>query len=193
MKLDLQTRDLKSGERSPKTFESVEDAKKWLADRPKYTEVLGVASQHVPAEVNNELRAAMRPLDAEEKLLEQQLVAAEDAAAEKRAEERRKRELAEAEKQQEELKNADPNRPMEVRYLYNRGVQLVEQGDTREINDDVKRAVAAWIDERNEWVASRDQIVGDARLQVWPGPLPAGKSERIITGSFVPVAAPKKS
>jgi len=192
MKIDLQTRDLKSGERAAKTFESADAAKKWLLDRPKYTEVLGLATDHIPAETSNELRAAMRPLDAEEKLLEAQLAAAEDAAAEKRAIERQKKELAEAEKQRAELKDADPNRPLDLRYLHNRGIALVEQDDTRAISDEVKEAVAAWINERNEWVASRDQIVGDARIQVWPGPLPAGKTERIITGSFVPVTAPKK-
>jgi flagellar biosynthesis GTPase FlhF len=192
MKLDLQLRDLKSGNRSPKTFESVDEARKWLVERPKYTEVLGIASHHVPAEVSNELRAAMRPLDAEEKLLEGQLAAAEDEAAEKRAAERRQRELAEAEKHRAELKDADPNRPMDLRYLYNKGVALVEQDDTRVISDEVKEAVAAWINERNEWVASRGQVVGDARIQVWPGPLPAGKTERVITGSFIPVTAPKK-
>ncbi len=192
MKIDLQTRDLKSGERAAKTFESADAAKKWLLDRPKYTEVLGLATDHIPTGTGTELGAAMRPLDAEEKLLEAQLAAAEDAAAEKRAIERQKKELAEAEKQRAELKDADPNRPLDLRYLHNRGIALVEQDDTRAISDEVKEAVAAWINERNEWVASRDQIVGDARIQVWPGPLPAGKTERIITGSFVPVTAPKK-
>lgn len=192
MKLDLQIRDLKSGTRSPKTFESAEEAKKWLVDRPKYIEVLGVASHQVPPHVNNELRAAVRPLDPEEKLLERQLAAAEDAAAEQRAEERRKKELAEAERHRATLKDADPNRPMDLRYLYNRGIALVEQDDTRTISDEAKEAVSAWIAERNEWVASREQIVGDARIQVWPGPLPAGKTERVISGSFIPVVAPKK-
>jgi flagellar motility protein MotE (MotC chaperone) len=192
MKLDLQVRDLKTGERAPKSFESVEEAKKWLADRPKYAEVLGVASHHIPPEVNDELRAAMRPLDAEEKILEQQLAATERADIEKRAEERRKKEQAEADKHRADMKNADPNRPLEIRYVYNRGVQAVDPEDTRAISDEVKAAIKAWVDERNEWVESRNQVVGDARITVWPGPIPAGKTERIITGSFVPVTAPAK-
>ncbi len=192
MKLDLQTRDLKSGNRSPKTFESVDAAKAWLADRPKFTEVLGIASHHVPPEVSNELKQCSRPLDEEEKLLARELSAAEEVAMKKRAEERMKKELAEAEKQRADMKDADPNRPMDVRYTYSDGLTVASPLDTRTISDEAREAVAAWVAERNTWVESRNQVVGDAKLQIHNGPLPEGKTERIITGTFIPVAAPLK-
>ena len=34
------------------------------------------------------------------------------------------------------------------------------------------------------------QVVGEAKLSVYPGTLPKGKTERIITGSFIPVSGP---
>jgi hypothetical protein len=193
MKLDLQVRDLNTGERSPRTFESPEQAKRWLVERPKNLEVLGIASHHVPGEVSNELRLAMRPLDAEEKLLVAELAAAEEQAATKRAEERRQHELAEAARHRETQKHADPGRPMDLRYLYDRGLMLVDADDEREITALARDAAMAWVSERDEWVASRNQVVGDARIQVWPGELPAGKTERVVSGTFIPVSAPKRS
>ena len=171
MKLDLQIRDLKSGNRAPKAFDSVDAAKAWLKDRPKFSEVLGIASHHVPPEVSNELKQSSRPLDEEEKLLVRELDAAEEAAMRKRAEERMKKELAEAEKQRTEMKDADPNRPL---------------------TDEARKAAEEWVAERNTWVEGRNQVVGDAKLQIYPGPLPEGVTERIVTGTLIPVTAPKK-
>ena len=70
MKFDLQTRDLKTGSTSPKTFESVEEGLTWLKDRPKYVDVMGIASHHVPLDISDQLKAAMGPLDYEEKALD---------------------------------------------------------------------------------------------------------------------------
>lgn len=192
MKLDLQIRDLKSGNRSPKPFDSVDAAKAWLKDRPKFTEVLGIASHHVPPEVSSELKECSRPLDPEEKLMVQQLDAAEESAMRKRAEERMKKELAEADKQRSEMKDADPNRPMDVRFTFNAGLSVANAMDSREITEEVRAAVMEWVAERNTWVESRNQVVGDAKLQIYPGPLPDGVTERIVTGTFIPVTAPKK-
>lgn len=192
MKLDLQIRDLKSGNRSPKPFDSVDAAKAWLKDRPKFTEVLGIASHHVPPEVSNELKACSRPLDEEEKLLVRELDAAEEAAMKKRAEERMKKELAEAEKQRKDLKDADPNRPMDVRYTYSDGLTNANSMDPREITDAIREAADAWVAERNTWVESRNQVVGDAKLQIYPNELPDGVTERIVSGTFIPVTAPAK-
>jgi hypothetical protein len=49
--------------------------------------------------------------------------------------------------------------------------------------------VLAWVHERTEWVTGRGQIVGEAKVTVYPGPVPP-KAERIVVGSFVPVSAP---
>jgi hypothetical protein len=192
MKLDLQVRDLKSGNRFPKPFASVEEAAAWLKERPKFTEVLGIASHHVPAETSAELKACCRPLDAEEQLLCSELDAAEVAAARKRAEERMRKEAAEAEAQRKEMANADPNRPMDLRYTFDTGLAVADPMDGRPISDEVRAVVVAWIEERNSWVESRNQVVGEAKLSVYPAAIPAGQSERIIAGSFIPVTGPPK-
>ena len=62
-KTDLQVRDLSTGERGTKTFESEEAATAWLKERPTGTEVLGVANFDVDREVSDRLKGAMRPLD----------------------------------------------------------------------------------------------------------------------------------
>lgn len=85
MKFDLQTRDLKTGNTSPKTFESVEEGLTWLKDRPKYVDVMGIASHHVPPDVSDQLKATMRPLDDEEKALDAKHKAAREQATEKAA------------------------------------------------------------------------------------------------------------
>jgi hypothetical protein len=193
VKLDLQVRDLQSGDRSQKMFESADDAKVWLKDRPKFTEVLGVASHNVARDVSDALKACLRPLDEEEKLLVRQLDAAADDLLREAAKARRKKELAEVEKHRAELVNADPNRPLELRFVFNRGVANAIPGDPRDPTEEAIAAVMEWVEERNEWVRGRGQVVGDAKLQVWPGPIPEGKGDkRVISGSFIPVTAPAK-
>ena len=78
MNFDLQTRDLKTGNTSSKTFESVEESLTWLKDRPNYVDVMGIASHHVPLDISEQLKAAMRPLDDEEKALDATHKAARD-------------------------------------------------------------------------------------------------------------------
>ncbi len=43
--------------------------------------------------------------------------------------------------------------------------------------------------ERQEWVKSRGQIVGEATVTVWPAEMPEGTTERVQSGTFVPVTA----
>jgi hypothetical protein len=93
----------------------------------------------------------------------------------------------------EKLKNADPNRPMELRYRYDSGIAPVDPEDTRPISDELREAVLAWVNERTEWVAERGQIVGEAKLMVWPGTLPKPGASRVQGGSFIPLTAPAKS
>jgi hypothetical protein len=193
MKFDLQLRNLQTGDRSTKTFETVDEAKAWLTERPKFIEVLGVASHHVSREISNDLRSVVRPLDAEEELLERQLEQALQDVARERAETRKKKEMEDAERHKKEMASADPNRPMDIRYLHNRDLALVDPADDRAITDLAREAVQAWIAERNTWVEGRGQIVGDANVKVWPGDIPVDEDqERVITGTFVPVTAPAK-
>ena len=192
MKFDLQLRDLSTGKTFQKTFESVEEGKQWLRQRPQGIDVLGVASHHVPKDVSNELRAAMRPLDDAERTMDQKREEERDAAVQKAAEERRQREAAEAARHAAAIATADPNRPMQLRWRFNTGLALIDPADPRPITDEARAAVDAWIAERNEWVKSRGQVVGDASIEVWPGPIPEGKgAERVISGTFIPVSAPK--
>ena len=62
MKLDLQLRDLKTGNTEQKAFESEDDALVWLKKRPQFTAVLGVASHHVPKELNLRLKEGCQEL-----------------------------------------------------------------------------------------------------------------------------------
>src|SRR4051812_33889977 len=118
-KLDLRTRDLHTGVSSLVSLDGEEAAIAWLKARPPFVEVLGVATQGLAAEVDARLRAALRPLDPEERAQEQRLDAAIQAVARERDEEKRKHELAAAEAHKIALRGADPNRLMEVHWTYN--------------------------------------------------------------------------
>jgi hypothetical protein len=191
--IDLQVRDLHTGVSSLKSFPSEAEAASWLAERPRFIEVLGVATPGVPAEVNGRLREALRPLDDEEKALEQRLEAVIQAVVREREEEQQKQAAAAAEAHRAAMRTADPNRPMEVHWTYDKGMSLVDPADPREITAEAREAVMAWIRERDEWVESRGQMVGDAKVTVWPGPLPAAaRDERVKGGTFLPVTAPAK-
>ncbi|RLB48302.1 MAG: hypothetical protein DRI90_25505 [Deltaproteobacteria bacterium] len=192
MKLDLYIRNLQTGDREQKVFESEQEALEYLKNRPKFAEVLGVASDDVPPELNDQLRAATRPLDEEEKLLDRQRTAALEDEARKRAQKEQKRAVEEAAKHRDEIANADPNRPLEIRYRFNEGLSVADPVDTRTITDEARAAMMAWIEERNSWVASRGNVVGEAKVSVYPGPLPDRVTERVDVGTFIPVTAPKK-
>jgi hypothetical protein len=192
MKIDLQLRDLNSGETSRKTFESAEEAKAWLSARPKFTEVLGLAGEGIPTEVNDALKASRRELDDDEKKLVADLDAALITARKKAAEARQREEAAVVAKHDAEMANLTPEAPMKLRFLHNRGVTVADNADTRQPGEECLAAVKAWIEERNSWVEGRGQIVGDANLQVYPAALPEGVEDRIISGTFIPVTAPAK-
>ena len=109
---------------------------------------------------------------------------------ERQVEEQKRTEVAE-QAHAEAIRTADPNRPMEGHYTYNAELTPTDPADTRPISAEVKTAVLAWVAERNEWVESRNQVVGDAKVTVWPGTIPKGQ-ERVQRGTFVPVTAPAK-
>ena len=189
MKLTLRVRNLESGELGVVEFEDESNATVWLRARPRFVEVMGVAHEGVPNEIVNALRAAMRPLDAQESELEKKLGEAQRAAFEKMARARVEKERAEMAAQRGSAGNDDPNRPMEIHWTYDRGMEKQDATDPRPITDAAKTAVLDWIAERDEWVRDRGQIVGDAKVVVHPGEVPKGK-ERVVRGTFMPCTAP---
>lgn len=191
-KITLKLENLKSGEASFREFDTEEATLAFLRERPRFTDVLGVVFEGLTPEQNARLKGAMRPLDDEERAAEEALEKKRDQAAELVAAERRKHEEAARSAHREALKSADPNRPMEIRYLHGKGLSLVDQDDPREIPEEARAAVEAWVAERQEWVADRGQIVAEAKVTVWPGKLPKPTSDRVQGGTFIPVTAPAK-
>jgi len=184
MNVELNVHDLQNDLEGTQTFESVQAAKAWLVDRPKFIQVCGVADREVAQQVGSVLRACMRPLDDEERQLKDQLNAKADEAARQRAKANREEE---AEWHRQQMAAADPNRPIEISYHYDADLRPTDVADTREITPEARQAVLEWIEERNSWVKSRSQIVGVANVKVWPGPVPDGE-ERVVEGTFVPVS-----
>src|SRR5947207_2729559 len=128
-KLDLRVRDLNSGVSSLVSFDTEQAATHWLVARPKFIEVLGVATLGLDADVNNRLKGSLRPLDAEEKLLERRLDAAIDAVTREREEEKARREREASDAHRAALRDADPNRLMEVHWTFNREMTLTDPAD----------------------------------------------------------------
>ncbi len=189
-KLDLRIRDLHTGEILLATFENEADALVWLARRPRFTEVLGVATHGLPAALYTALRAAARPLDPDEHALERAMEQAATVAAREQELAERQREEAEAEAHREAQRTADPDRPMCIAWTRDEGMRHVDAADPREITPAAREAVLAWVHERETWVQDRGQLVGEATLTVWPGPLPKGTTERVQRGGqFVAVSA----
>jgi hypothetical protein len=190
-KLTLKLRDLLKGGTTFREFDGEEAALAYLRERPRFMDVLGVVFEGLTPEQNARLKGAMRPLDDEEHAAAHRLEEAAARAAEAAQAKRRKEDAARA-AHREAMKNADPNRPIEVRYNYDTGVSKVDPEDPRELTEEACAAVLAWVAERNEWVESRNQVVGEAKLTVWPGPLPKPGADRVQSGSFIPVTAPPK-
>lgn len=191
-KVMLRLRDLQTGDGFTREFPDVDAATTWLADRPRFNECLGVVFEGLTREDNDRMRAAMRPLDDEERASMNRLDAAEAEAKAKRAEERRKEAEASEKAQRDAAKGADPNRPMELEYRYDREELLkTDKFDDRPITAEAIEAVKAWVAERMEWVADRGQTVGQAKVVVYPNDVPKGK-ERASSGTFIPVTAPPK-
>lgn len=191
-KLTLKLQNLNTGETSFRELESEEAALDFLKDRPRFVDVLGVVFEGLTPDQNNRLKAAMRPLDADEQAAEKKIVEAK-AQARAAAEAAREREALESMKaHQASMKKLGPNDPMEIRYRFDMGITPVDPADTRELSEELRGMVMAWVAERNEWVESRNQVVGEAKLTVYPGALPKPGMDRVQGGSFVPVAAPKK-
>lgn len=192
-KITLKLQDLHDGTTSFRELETEEEAIAFLQQRPPFTDVLGVVFEGLSREQNARLRAAMRPLDDAEREAEAKLTAAALKVKEENEALRRMEEEAALAAHRASLRNADPNRAMEVRYRYDTGISVIDPGDAREIPEEAQAAIVAWIEERNSWVESRGQVVGEAKMSVWPGPLPKGVTERVHAGSFIPITAAAKA
>lgn len=192
-KITLKLQDLTRGETSFQEFDDEAATVAFLQARPPMVDVLGVVFEGLSPEQNARLKAAKRPLDAEEQAAEARLADAAERTAEAARQLRAKEADAARAAHRKALEGADPDRPMEVRYLYNAPLALIDAEDARPITDEARAAVLAWVAERNEWVEGRGQIVGEAKLSVWPAAIPTKGAERVKGGSFIPVTAPPKT
>ena len=188
-KIDLRLRDLESGHEKNEVFEDEGAARAWLVARPRMIEGLGVATHGLDPAVSQSLKDAMRPLDDDELRARAALVAIHEAAHAEQERAARAAALAAAEEHRKSMREADPDRPMTIHWTYDGGMHLADAADPREITVEARAALLAWIEERNEWVRDRAQIVGEVTLTLWPNAVPAGK-ERVQQGTFMPVTAP---
>lgn len=86
------------------------------------------------------------------------------------------------------MKTADPNRPMKIHFTYSGGLSLTDPDRPRSISAEARAAAEEWIAERSDWVKDHSQIIGEANLTVYPGPVPKGQ-DRVLEGQFFPVTA----
>src|SRR5689334_18408867 len=91
-KITLKLRDLKNGAPTTREFDDEAQTIGYLKERPPFMDVLGVVFEGLTPEQNARLRAAMRPLDADEKAAERKLDEADAKRASAAAEERAKEE-----------------------------------------------------------------------------------------------------
>ncbi|MEM7156848.1 MAG: hypothetical protein AAF799_28620 [Myxococcota bacterium] len=178
MAVELKIRDIKTGQAQVAEFESVDDAEIWLRERPRFVVVLGPPREGALSPKDEmRLREAMRPLDEEERTAqavqdERDAAAMRDLMAKEQA-----RMKQEQDARREEMKNADPNRPLTVAFERGKPMRNADPADDRPITDKARAAVLAWVAERDTWVHSRGQYVASANVVVWPGPMPGGDNE----------------
>jgi hypothetical protein len=190
--IDLRLRNLETTELLIASFDSEVDAALWLRERPRMMEVLGVIAQSSDPAMHNALRRALRPLDDDEAEIVQRLDEESERAYAQRQEDEARRADEERLAHIEEMRTADPARPMQVRWSLTDGFAPMDPVDAREINADVQSAVLAWVRERDTWVADRGQVVGEATLTVWPLAVPSGEERVQRGGRFSPMPAPAK-
>lgn len=185
---NLRVRNLATGEMLIATFEHEEDVAAYLIERPEMFEVIGLRTNFEDPAVHARLKPLIRPLNDEERarmaVLDAQdaLARAEAQAAEAR------RAKAEVEAHKERMRTADPNRPMKVTWARGGGFAMLDPADTRAISAEAQEAVLAWVAERNTWVESRGQEVEEAVVEVWPGPMPRDGERVLPGGRFTPAA-----
>lgn len=161
-----------TGEVEVAQFSGPGAAAAWLCERPAFVEVLRLVTELDP-ELEGRLRAVMRPLDAEERDRRRAL----EGEAEARRAAAFLRSFGAGET------DADPDRPMVVRWERAKGMMLEDEHDERPIPDVVRTAVLGWVAERDAWVRERGEHVAAACVSVWPGPVPSGlESQRVEPG-----------
>ncbi len=187
-KIALRLRKLHDGSLLVGEFDSPEDARQWLRERPRFVQVVGVASS-IDEALAAELRTCMRDLDDDERALAHALDEARLAALrEQIAAEEARVQAAHAAAKAANV-DADPNRPMVVAWDIDHGFANGDPDDPREPTERACKAVTAWVAERNEWVHGRTQHVVRALVTVWPGPIPGGdEDERCHPGGQFEVA-----
>ena len=190
MTIELRIKNIETQEVLIAELESLEDAKAWVAERPHMIEVLGVVDPRAVGEAAfEELRAAVRPLDDDER--ESRHRAAEERLARMREADVRESAPRRAEPQPmvstepnpdpATLPDAEPNALMTIRWR--KGAPMANIADNRPITPAARAAVDAWIAERNEWLHPKRSHVGEAELYVWPGELPEPETDRVQDGA----------
>jgi hypothetical protein len=185
-KLDLRIRNLETRELLYATFESEVDAARWLIDRPRFMQVMGVATHGLPREVYAMLKGIAKALDDDERALADAIDEGDRAAAHEAEAAARREDEAEMAAWREAQKTADPNRPMAIRWDMVDGFAHDDPSDPREIPEAARAAVLAWVRERDGWVADRGMRVGEAIVTVLPGDVPDGEERVLAGGQFFP-------
>lgn len=181
----IKVRDLETDETLIATLDSYEDALIFLEDRPNRMEIVTVLSDVSPKQMR-ELKAAMRPYSDEEQALIAERAKLLAEAVQRAREKEEALAAAEEARAREAAKNADPARPMKIKWSLEEGCTSNDPFDPRPIPEVVEEAVAAWIEERNGWVADRGQVVAEAELEVYPLDVPEGAQRVLRGGTFVP-------
>ncbi len=191
MAIQLKIRDIRTGDAQVAEFESVGDAETWLRERPRFIEVLG-PPRHGAIAPDDEarLREAMRPLDEEERKAQVQQDERSAEVMRKALANEQDRMRKEAEARREANRDADPNRPLAVSFERGKGMHNADPADDREVPEVARKAVLAWVAERDTWVHPRGQYVVNAQVVVWPGPVPGGnEDDRVHAGGQFNVLA----
>lgn len=180
--IELEIRDITTGERRIACLQSEADAMTWLSERPSMVEVLRVVNVHtLPDGLEARLRGCMRPMSPDE-------VAAKDA--------RYREEMGQIHRDTEAMnrqawadatghaEHGPASGTMKLVWSENDGLHHADADDDRPIPAIVREAVDAWIAERNGWLHPRRQHVGGAMLEVWPAEVPEGQTRIEPGGQF---------
>ena len=137
---EVKVRNLKTGETLVASMADAEQCIAWLEERPPFIEILTVLSDVSPAE-SKRMKEAMRPYDS----VERELKAKYDAELEAALQQRYQEEMALIEKGElgADDADADPNRPLAVKYEIDEGFTVVD--DSRPLTDAARAAcVVRW-------------------------------------------------
>ncbi|MCH9681483.1 MAG: hypothetical protein K0V04_08625 [Deltaproteobacteria bacterium] len=178
MAVELKIRDIRTGNAQVAEFENIDDAEAWLRERPPFVEVLGPPRHGaIAAKDEMRLRDAMRPLDEQERAAQTKQDERDAEAMRNILSAQQDRMKQEMEARREAVKDADPNRPLHIAFERGKEMRNADPIDDRPVTEAARKAVLAWVAERDTWVHARGQYVNDAQVVVWPGPIPSGNEE----------------